>query len=531
MAHQWNGDLVTMGWWDSLWLNEGFATWMEAKSTADLNPTWNWWLGFDAATSGSLVADARLNTTKVGVPVHNETEANTVFDPEIAYQKANSFASSTPHDLWSALSTASHQDVASIAHSWIDEPGFPLVTVATTCTGGERTLQLSQHRYATFDDSGTTLWAIPLELETGNGKTTPFLFNTSSASVPGGSCDGPLVVNGDDLGYYRVAYDDAQRALQQQHFTSLSVADRLSLLNDSWTFAVDGKAQLSDYLAYVKADTGDADVHVAESILDKLALMNQFEFGQPGEAAFKAAGAAYLRPLLATLGGWDGPTTDVETTALRSQVLRALSVAEDAGTIAEARKRYAAGKADPAALKPPLKDVVLAIVGRYADEQTYDELMQTALASRNPIEIQTYLRAAFSAKDEALARKSLAASLALPPQYSSFAPIIVAIVGQDHPAMAWDFLKKNDAKLFAGLSEFDRIPYVTGVSQSFWRGVPADDIAAYMKATVPAAASNEVAKANENVSLLLAQRARLLAQIDAYAGSAAPAGTADPTIK
>jgi aminopeptidase N len=549
-SHQWNGDLVTMGWWDSLWLNEGFATWMEAKSTADLNPTWNWWLGFDAATNGSLVADARLNTTKVGVPVHNETEANTVFDPEIAYQKAgaflrmmeaylgpetfrqglhsyfvaNSFASSTPADLWSALSAASHQDVATIAHSWIDEPGFPLVTVAATCSGSVRTLQLSQHRYANFHDTGTTLWSIPLELQTGDGKTTPFLFNTASASVPGGSCADPLVVDGDDLGYYRVAYDDAQRALQQQHFSSLPVADRLSLLDDSWTFAVDGNAQLSDYLAYVKSDAGDGDVHVAGSILGKLALMEQFEFGNPGEVAFKATEVAYLRPLLTTLGGWDGPTADVETTALRSQVLRALAGAGDADTIAEARKRYAAGKADPATLKPPLKDDVLAIVGRNADAQTYEELTRTGLSSHNPIETQTYLRSAFSAKDDALAQKSLAASLSLPPQYSSFAPIIVAIVGQDHPATAWDFLKKNDAKLFAGLSEFDRIPYVTGISQSFWRGVPAGDIASYMKASVPADASAEVAKANENVNLLLAERARLLPQIDAYAAPpAAPA--------
>ncbi len=129
-SHQWNGDLVTMAWWDSLWLNEGFATWMETKSTAELNPSWNWWLGFDQATNGSLVADARRNTTKIQVPVHNETEANTIFDPEIAYQKAgaflrmmeaylgpetfraglheyfvaNAFSNSVPNDLWTALS-------------------------------------------------------------------------------------------------------------------------------------------------------------------------------------------------------------------------------------------------------------------------------------------------------------------------------------------------------------------------------------------------------------------------------------------
>jgi aminopeptidase N len=555
-SHQWNGDLVTMAWWDSLWLNEGFATWMESKSTAELNPTWNWWLGFDNATNGSLIADARLNTTKVGVPVHNETEANTVFDPEIAYQKAgaflrmmeaylgpdtfrvglhsyfsaNAFASTVPNDLWKALSASSHRDVATIAHSWIDEPGFPIVNVAATCAAGVRTLELSQHRYATFDDRGTTLWAIPLEIETGDGKTTPYLFDAATATVPGGGCDTPLDVNGDDLGYYRVSYDAAQQALQQQHFVAMSPADRIALLDDAWTFAIDGKSQLSDYLAYLKAETGDADVHVAGAILRNFATMSEFEFGQPGEPAFKAVAISYLSPLLATLGGWDGPTSDVDVTGLRLQVIRALASADDPATIAEARKRYAAGVVDPTALRPPLKDVVLAIVGRNADAQTYGALAQAGIASRNPIEAQTYFQSAFAAKDEMLAQKSLDASLGLPPQYSSFAPVIVAIVGQDHPALAWDFMKKNDAKLYAGLSEFDRIPYITGVSESFWRGVPIDDITAYLKAKVPAAASHQVDQTIEDITRLRDQRTRLLPQIDAYvaAAGAAPATIASP---
>jgi aminopeptidase N len=247
--------------------------------------------------------------------------------------------------------------------------------------------------------------------------------------------------------------------------------------------------------------------------------MEEFEFGKPGEAALKTTAIAYLKPLLATLGGWDGPTTDVETTELRGQVLRALAAADDADTIAEARKRYAAGKADPSTFVPPLKSVVLDIVGRNADAETYADLLHTVLTSHDPIEAQTYAFAAFSAKDPALAQQSLNAALHLPPQYTSFAPIIDAIVGQDHPALAWDFLKANDAKLFAGLSEFDRIPYITGVSESFWRGVPLDDISAYMKAKVPAAASHQVDQTIEDVQRLLDERARLLPQIDAYSAA------------
>jgi len=541
-SHQWNGDLVTMAWWDSLWLNEGFATWMETKSTADLNPSWNWWLGFDESTNGSLVADARRNTTKIQIPVHNETEANTIFDPEIAYQKsgaflrmmeaylgpqtfrsglhdyfvANAFGNSVPSDLWSALSHASHQNVEALSNAWINQPGFPLVTVSSACASGKRTLNLSQHRYTSFADDSQTRWAIPLNIEDGSGATVPVLFDKRTDTIAGGSCDAPLIVNGDDLGYYRVAYGAPDQTLQQRNFKSLSVPDRISLLDDSWQFASDGKSQLDDYLAYVKSDAGDGDPHVGTNAQRHFADMFAYEYGKPGEAAFKTWGAAYLKPLLAALGGWDGPTTDVAVTNLRLQLIGDLAEVEDKDTIAEAQRRYAAFEKDPNSLKPPLKDTVIGIVGRYADAATYQKLIAAGMSAQNPIEMQNYFQAAFSAKDPALAQRSLQASLSLPPQFSSFAPFIVYIVGQDHPEMAWAFLQKNNAKLFSSLSEFDRIPYITIIAGSFWRGVPADQIEQYIKANVPAAASAQIAKTMEDVHLQLEHRDRLVPQIDAF---------------
>ena len=545
-SHQWNGDLVTMAWWDGLWLNEGFATWMENKSTAELNPDWNWRLGFDQANDGTMVSDARRTTHPVQMPVHNETEANEVFD-ELSYQKAgaflrmmeqymgppvfrkglhnyfvaNAYGNTVPSDLWSALTGASGQNVARISDSWINRPGFPIVSATASCSNGRRTVALSQMRY-TSDGSpaGSTVWAIPLNMETAPGTFTKVLFDSARKSVAAGSCSQPLVVNGDAVGYFRVRYDAATQELQRRHFRSLSVADRLSLLGDSWTFAEDGKAKLSDFLAYVKADQGDTDSHVAGAILGDFGNMQQYEYGKPGEAAFKQYAITYLRPLLDALGGWDGPTSDVERTQLRSKVIGDLAEAGDQATIAEAQKRFAAFQQNPASLSPQMKDTVLTIVGRYADEKTYGQLIQMGMSSHNPIEMQSYFQAAFVAKDPALAQKSLDMALHLPPQFQSFGPIIVAIVGQDHPEMAWSFLQKNTDKLFGGMSVFDRLPYVSGIAGSFWRGVSADEIDAYLKANMPASASMDVNKAMEGVRLNQQHRQVLVPQIDAFVKAA-----------
>lgn len=541
-SHQWNGDLVTMAWWDGLWLNEGFATWMENKATAELNPSWNWRLGFDRANDGTMISDARRTTHPVQMPVHNETEANEVFD-ELSYQKAgaflrmmeaylgpatfrkglhnyfvaNAYGNTVPSDLWSALSAVSHQNVAAISNSWINKRGFPLVSVTSTCTNGTRMLHFMQEQYTSDGATpSSTVWDIPLNMEIAPGKFKPALFDTRTKTIAAGSCTQPLVVNGDDIGYYRVSYDAAQQKLQQQYFKQLSVADRLELLDNAWAFAQDGKAKLGEYLAYMKADSGDTNTQVVNDIVGDLSMMQQYEQDKPGDAAFKQFAIAYLKPILAALGGWDSVSADPDRNDLRNRVLSDLAEAGDQPTIDEAQKRFAALQQNPNAFSPGMKSTVLGIVGRYADEKTYGQLIQMGMTSRNPIEMQTYFQSAFIAKDPALAQKSLDMSLQLPPQFQSFGPIIVAIVGQDHPEMAWDFLQKNTGKLFGSMSLFDRLPYVSGIASAFWAGVPAGQISAYLKANMPPSAALDINKAMESVTLNQQHRELLLPQIDAF---------------
>lgn len=549
-SHQWNGDLTTFAWWDDVWLAEGFATWMETKAPDHFHPEWHAYVDFDQGVQGAMARDAQQTTHPIYVPVHNETEANAAFD-QISYTKAGTlfrmleqyvgpatFESALQHyfqtheytsfsakDLWNDLASASGKDIPSIVGNWIYQPGFPVISASSTCAAGKRTIALSQKRYLNDASAapGTTVWSIPLNLETdatAPGMTTPVIFDQPTATIDGGSCSAPLVLNGNAVGFYRTQYDPATQAAQQSAFLKLSTADKLSLLNDSQAFASSGAAKIDEYLAYAKADTGDTDPLVVGAVLGQYEEILTFEKGKPGEPKAKQFVLARVRPLLAQFGGWDGAGMSDDQLGVRNTILQLMAECDDAATIAEAKTRFAQLVQNPSAFTPLNKAAVLAVTGYAADAAIYKQLMQIGMASTNPTEMFSYLGAAFSAKDPALAQQSLAMTLQLPPQFAPYAPYIVSFVAQQNPQMAWQFYTQNVDKLLSSQSEFEKIGALTGVAGGFATLIPADQIEAFLKSHVPAAASAEIAKTMEDVHTRQSIEDRLLPQIDAYLASA-----------
>lgn len=544
-SHQWNGDLTTFAWWDDVWLAEGFATWMETKAPDHFHPEWNSYIDFDNSVQGAMQSDAQQSTHPVYEPVHNETEASAIFD-SISYTKAGAlfrmleqfmgpdkFQSALQHyfatheytsfsatDLWSDLAAASGQDIPTLAHNWIYEPGFPIVTASATCSGGTRTISLQQQRF--LDDAslpaGPTVWSIPLNLETDatSATTTPVLFDKPTATIDGGSCSAPFIVNGDDVGFFRTQYDAATQAQQQTSFLKLSTADRLDLLNDTQAFAASGYSKIDEYLAYAKADAGDSDPLVVGAILSGYGQMLAYEKGKPGEAAVKQYVLARVQPMLSQFGGWDGTGMTDDQLGVRNTVLGLLAQCDDAATIAEAKRRFAVLVQNPNAYAPLNKGAVLAVAGYAADAATYKQLLTLGMSSTNPQEQVSYLGAAFSAKDPALAQQSLEISLHLPAEFAAYAPYIVAFVSQQNPQLAWSFWTENADKIVAPMSQFEAIGAMTQVASSFATLIPADQIEAFMKAHTPPDAAPQVAKAMDDVHTRQAVEDRLVPQIDAF---------------
>jgi aminopeptidase N len=544
VAHQWFGDLVTMAWWDNLWLNEGFASWMEAKATDHFNPTWNTWLRSDSPKQFAMDSDARSTTHPIQQPVRDPAEAASAFD-EITYQKggavirmfetylgedkfragirsyiaAHQYGSTTTADLWEALQQASGVDVGAIAASWTEQPGLPLVTVDGTCSAGKRGVKLSQERFTIDDPKADPLqWQIPITYTTSVGGTPQtYLLKDKSAGLDAGNCETPVKLNAGNTGYYRVQYATALQQQLKDQFSLFPLTDRLNLLSDSWALVKAGRSSTHDYLNLAEGVREQTDLALWNQVLGTLSSIDDLQSGQPGRSAFQSYGRDFLGNLYKTLG-WEAKSGEPETTALlRSNMLTLLGDFRDTSVIAESRLRFAAYLKDPKSLAPNLRPTVFHIVGRYSDQATYDQLHQLALKTQSTEEKRLFYGAMTGALDPALAKQTLEIVFKneLEPGLASILVLQVADSGEQ-PALAWDFAKTHVKELLTMQAFFERNRYIPRLAGNFSEPSRADELEAFAKANLPADAMSEVKKSVTRIRYRANLKKRELPIVDTY---------------
>jgi aminopeptidase N len=555
MAHQWNGDLVTMGWWDDLWLNESFASWMAAKETDRRNPTWKWWESEDASKENAMEADARGSSHPIQVHVTDELQAANAFDPTITYNKgeavlrmleaylgpdtfrdgirryirARAFSNATTADLWDALSAASGKQVGRIAADWTEQAGFPLVSVAAACDAGKRTISLSQRRFFLSAPADRSLesahWSVPLQIRAGAaGAAQPLLLTHDGQRLAAGSCQEPLSVDAGAIGYYRVSYDAATLAANTRAFGTLPDGDRIALLDDQWALVQGRSAPLAGYLALAERMGEDLDTRAWRQIAAALGTIEYDERGTPGHAAFAAYARSILEPV-ATRLGWGarpGETPDQQT--LRRTVIEDLGVWGDPQVIAEARRRFAAFVRDRSAIAPDDQRMILNVVGLHADAATFEELHTLARSSHDESEKHRLYIALAGVRDPKLAAEAAKIALAaeIPPQGVQLRLGMFFTLRNEQPQLAWSTFSGNVEMLLSPFGNLAPLFEAQYVPQIFWNSMPLDEMHSWLKAHVPAEMGPQIEKGMEGARFQVSQKQALVPEADAYLAARAP---------
>ncbi|MEJ7617587.1 MAG: M1 family metallopeptidase [Pyrinomonadaceae bacterium] len=545
MAHQWFGNLVTMAWWDNLWLNEGFASWMATKATAHFNPEWDYWTRANSTKSYVMGNDAQKTTHPIQQRVTNPSEAARVFD-EITYLKgqafirmleaylgesafrqgirsyitAHQFSNTTTVDLWDALGKASGKPVREVAAGWTEQPGFPLISVSSTCQDKVRQLTLEQKRFTVNDPNPSPLeWQVPVAIgRVGSNDAAEYVLLNKKATLPVGDCQSPVKLNISDVGYYRVSYDPATFAeLVNAAKSKLSDADRLNLMSDAWALAEAGLGSSTAYLDVVEAVRGENSVGVWEQIIGRLLTIDNLQIKRPGREAFRAYGRSVLSPVLARIS-WDAkPGEQATISVLRSRLIGALGVFKDEAVIAEARNRFRAFLQNPQSLPADLRGPVFSVVGRYGDKVVYDQLHALGRQSRSTEEKRQFYGAMQGALDARLAEENLRLALTdeLAPTDAAYSLFRVAVAGE-HAELALEFAKKHMKELQGKLSAFGSNAYAPSLFEVFSESARADELEAYAKLNLPIEAQPDVAKSAESIRSAAAFKARELIKIDQW---------------
>ncbi len=471
-AHMWFGDLVTMSWWNGLWLNEAFATFMEMMAVDAWKPKWKRWDTFSVSRAAAFAVDGLQSTRPIEYPVQAPKDADAMFDvltyekgasvlrmleqhlgPSVFrdgvrdYLRTHAYGNADTKDLWVSLGHAAQQPVPELMNGWIFQPGYPLVCARTA---GDSELILTQQRFSYLPhlESENQIWQIPvqLRLETDDSvEHRRVLLTETETRIPLPSPLRRLLLNEGGYGFYRVQYETSLlKRLFDTGLDLLAPTERFNLISDAWATTVSGLMPLSDYLSLIRHFSQEQDKNVWTVLIDSLSFLHRI-IAADDRSVLESFIRTLISPAVHTLGWAPRPDDNDLVRQLRGELLGALGkLGNDRGAQEEASLQYRRYQEDRSTVDPNIVPALVTILAYTGDESRYEEFSERAKTATTPQEERRYLFSLAAFRNPALLTRTLARTIdgGIRTQDAPF--VVSAGMGNVHGReTAWEFVKQN----------------------------------------------------------------------------------------
>lgn len=497
LAHMWFGDLVTMGWWNGIWLNEAFATFMEMKATDSFRPEWQRWTSFGISRSAAFDIDSLESTRPIEFPVISPADAEGMFDL-LTYEKGAAvvrmleqwlgeetfrdgirhyltthlYKNTETHDLWDALEHVAGRPVTEAMETWIFQGGYPVIEI-------EDDGHICQRRFTYTGEGDDGTWSVPVQVRSDSGEVTTIELHEEKIELP--MAAGSIATfNHSGNGFYRVKYPSARlAAFGSSGVGHLEAVERFGLVDDSWTLTLAGETDVADFLSLLNGYRDEEDVSVWQRIVGALGFIDHVA-PDTDRDALGALVSELTAPARKRLGDMPTPGETDRTAQLRGTLFKAMGTLTAEGSperttaIERAREILAADNPDAELRSAAVR--IVAANGDASDFATFRSGFENAADPQAEMR-NLYALPGFPGAEQISEVNTMALDGSIRSQNAPFV-LAQAMMNREHGATVWQEIRDSWDSVNEQFPANTIVRMLTGV-RWLTGAEHADDVAAF----------------------------------------------------